>query len=127
MLAAAGRLGFTVVNLDPAGRVAKAFQVEAADGAPSPAREFDVAVETLKAVLVGVIVQAQAPGGHPLAGVLAAVPVKEGVLAVVVRSLHRKKDGSLAAQVSEPGYPDVQYMLDGICIVGAAACRMPSP
>lgn len=128
LLAVAANLGFGVVNLDPAGRVARAFQAEAgAEGTNAlPAGAgFDAAVEALKAALVGVMVQAEAPGGRPLAGVLAAVPVKEGVLAVVVRALARKKDGTLVASVSEPGYPDVQYMLEGICMLGAAACRMP--
>ena len=83
-------------------------------------------MEALKAALVGVMVQAEAPGGTPLAGVLAAVPLKEGVLAVVIRALARKKDGTLVASVSEPGYPDVQYMLDGICILAAAACQLPA-
>lgn len=115
LLAAAARLGCTVVNLDPAGRVDRAFG--------GPEGEFDGAVEGLKAALVGVMAQAAAPGGRPLAGVLAAVPLKEGVLAVVVRSLNRQKDGAVIAWVSEPGFPEVRYDLDGMCFLAAAACR----
>lgn len=128
LLAAAAGLGLRIVNLDPAGRVVRAFQAEAAGPAvaAAPAVGFDAAVEALKAALVGVMVQADAPGGKPLAGVLAAVPLQEGVLAVVVRALARRKDGTLIASVAEPGYPDVQYQLDGICILAAAACQLPS-
>jgi len=115
LLAAASRLGCMVVNLDPAGRVDRAF------GGPEGA--LDDAVEALKAALAGVMAQAASPGGRPLAGVLAAVPLKEGVLAVVVRSLNRQKDGSVIAWVSEPGFPEVRYDLDGMCFLAAAACR----
>lgn len=115
-LAAARDAGLDPQDLDPAAAVARAT------GSGEEAGEaFAAAVEALKDRVVAAMAEAGPDGGARR--VLAAVAVSGDVLAVLLTSLARRKDGTLVAMAREPGVGEVRYLWDGICLLRAALVR----